>query len=623
MVAGGDRLRVTEIPITFSDRARGTSKIGLAQLAIYGRRLLVLAGGAVSLGTAARFAAVGVLGVGVDYLAFMTLLALGTSLVLAHVTSFVLATIFNFVLNSRWSFAQSRKIAGYSGWIQYARFLVVCLLALFFRGGVLGLAMNNWGWPPQVAILLAIAAASIVNYLGSAFFVFPSTSGNIARSVRWRVLAIAVLCYAVLLRFVFLGEVDLIPQEAYYWNYAQHLDFGYLDHPPLVAWFIWLGTTLAGNTEFAVRIGAFLSWLVAAFFCFQLTQNLYGKTAAFVAVMLLSTLPFFFFTGSLMTPDAMLTAAWAGSLYFLERALIGGRPKAWLGAGVCLGVGLIAKYTIALLGPATLALLLVDPGLRRWLWRPWPYLAELIATLIFSPVILWNFLNDWASFSFQSVERLQEPNEFALPLLVGSIVLLLTPVGVVAALRMLVNAPPPRNWSIDRRALFVAVYTLVPLLIITCFSLFHEVKLNWTGPVWLALLPALARTIVTDKPDGSPANVKSYGAWLTTVAVALIVYGGALHYFTLGLPGVRLPPQMFLKELPVGWEEFGTEIEKLVSEIERTTGKEPLRVGMDQYLLSSEMAFYGARDAVQNTAGRSLFGVDSLMYNRWFPKEFC
>ena len=107
-----------------------------------------------------------------------------------------------------------------------------------------------------------------------------------------------------------------------------------------------------------------------------------------------------------MTPDAPLTAAWGGALYFLERALIGNRRAAWWGVGVCVGLGMLSKYTIALLAPATLLFILLDPGSRRWLWQPGPYVAALVATLFFSPVIVWNALNDWASFAFQSTGRM-------------------------------------------------------------------------------------------------------------------------------------------------------------------------------------------------------------------------
>ena len=59
----------------------------------------------------------------------------------------------------------------------------------------------------------------------------------------------------------------------------------------MVAWMIWLGTGLFGDNSFGVRIGAFLCWLVTAFFGYRLTANLFGKSAAFRAVLLLAALP--------------------------------------------------------------------------------------------------------------------------------------------------------------------------------------------------------------------------------------------------------------------------------------------------------------------------------------------
>ena len=38
-----------------------------------------------------------------------------------------------------------------------------------------------------------------------------------------------VVAVSLLLRLFFIGQYDLLAEEAYYWNYATHLDFGYLD----------------------------------------------------------------------------------------------------------------------------------------------------------------------------------------------------------------------------------------------------------------------------------------------------------------------------------------------------------------------------------------------------------
>jgi len=48
----------------------------------------------------------------------------------------------------------------------------------------------------------------------------------------WRVLAISLISFSVLLRLTFRGIVDLLPEEVYYWAYGQNLDFSYLDRPP-------------------------------------------------------------------------------------------------------------------------------------------------------------------------------------------------------------------------------------------------------------------------------------------------------------------------------------------------------------------------------------------------------
>ena len=85
-----------------------------------------------------------------------------------------------------------------------------------------------------------------------------------APAVRLRKFALAIAACSLLLRLAFSGAVDLLPEEAYYWNYAQHLDIGYVDHPPMIAWLIALSTGLLGHSEFAVRLPAIVCGLATA-----------------------------------------------------------------------------------------------------------------------------------------------------------------------------------------------------------------------------------------------------------------------------------------------------------------------------------------------------------------------
>jgi dolichol-phosphate mannosyltransferase len=636
MAAEGDDIRVSEVPIVFRDREHGTSKIGTKQLFQYGRRLMVMAGGAVSLPTIGRFAAVGALGVCVDFAVFHMLSAFGVTLLAAHVASFLSAAAFNYVLNSRWSFASSRASLKEPEWNTVARFFGVSVLALFLRGGVIALAMGPWHLSKELALILGIASGTLVNYFGSAFFVFPPAGSRISPSVRWRVAAVAVASYVVVLRLIYMSTVNLIPEEAYYWNYAQHLDYGYLDHPPMTAWLNALTGWAFGRSEFTVRLAAALCWALAAVCMFNYARHLYTKTAAFVTVMLLSALPFYFAIGFLMMPDAPLTAAWAGSLFFAERALLGERKSAWIGLGVCLGLGLLSKYSIALLGLPIVLFMLIDPKARSQLYTPRPYLAAILAVLLFSPVIAWNAQHDWASFAFQGSRRMEGAFRFSLHWFIGSILALIAPIGLISAYRMLKPKLSPGGFFAtlqhDRRWLFIALFTLVPLSIFATFSVFRSVKLNWTGPVWLAALPAIAHLIASK--DVAPVFGKlSFGrAWAQTIAAVLVIFGGALHYFAIGLPGVSYRGGKHMRDVPITWKQFGIQAGRIRDAARGSRDENPLFVGLDKYFIASELAFYDpSGHGADNSAGRGLFdspgngtGFEksgSLMYDYWFPAD--
>lgn len=591
------------------------------RLGPHGLGIVARAGSAVSPENVRPFALCGLLGLAVDIIAFQLLLAIGADFVLAHVASFFLSALSDFVLNARWTFGATAS-PGSTHWLRFPRFLAICLMALSLRGGVLSAAIEQWNISPGIAIFFGIAVSAVVNFIGSAFYIFPSAS-RVPRRLHWRMLAAGALLFALALRFAYLGSVNLIPEEAYYWNYAQHLDLAYLDHPPMVAWMIWLGTEVFGNTEFAVRLGAYLCWSVAAIFSFRLARNLYGDAAAFANALLFATLPYFFAMGMIMTPDAPLLAAWAAALYFLERALLAGQRAAWLYVGIFFGFGLLSKYTIALLGLATLVFIAFDPRSRVWFRRLEPYVAVLVAAAIFSPVVLWNANHDWASFMFQGPHRLEVQSEFSLFKLLSAILLFLTPVGFTIALIALVQRikwpPGPMAQPMDRKSLFEASFMLVPLSVFLFFSLFHAVKLNWTGPLWLALLPFLARDMSAYRKRASGWRGNLRRAWGPTIAVALVLYGALLHFFTLGIPGI--PYSGRLRPFPVAWREFGAQAAAIEEEIKSTSRGEPLRVGMDKHFLSSEMAFYDRldNDGAATTAGRSLLGLNSLMYDSWYP----
>jgi len=511
---------------------------------------------------------------------------------------------------------------------------IVGMLTLFLRGGSLATLVTVVGLSPGAAILFTTVFSAAV-FLSGLRLQIPSQSvPDTEPNDGGRRLTIAFVVYLVLLRLFYGGPFEILFEEGYYWNYAQHLDISYLDHPPMVAWLIWASTTLFGHSEFSVRIGALVCWAVTGYYTYRLTDALHGARIALRALLLVALLPIFFGFGLVITPDSPLLACWAGALYYLYRSLIGEKRAAWIGVGIFLGLGMLSKYVTALLGGATLLFLMVDSRSRKWLSRPEPYLAFFIVLVFFLPVIVWNAQHDWGSFYFQGPGRLMGKYNFDLPDLIGSILILLTPTGFASAIATVTSRRTVdfdlQTGSGSRTYRLLLTLTIFPLAVFVAFSLFRNIKLSWTGPLWLGILPYMAVFVVSNhrRPTGRVA-VWASRAWPATIVVVALLYGAALHYLVLGFPAVPYPRKALMG---MGMEDLARKVDTVVETYERQTGDVPIIVCMDTYRLASWLAFYRTKisvapsvfempKAVRDTTGGHLFGKNSMMYRYWHPPE--
>lgn len=620
LVQGGDRIRSLEVPIRFEDRRHGESKLGLSQQLTYLKRLAWLAGGRVSLDSASKFGLVGLTGMIVDLIIFQLMMGTGQGLGAAHIAGFVLATLTNFGLNYRWTFRGADHTVMPMRQ-RYARFLIVAVLALMIRGGVLVLLVEQLGISPLLAIFPAIVVTAGVNYLGSAFYVFASTASGVIPRVRWHLAALGLLAYMLVLRVLYMGQVELIPDEMYYWVYAQNLALSYLDHPPLVAWLVAAGTWLFGDTPWGVRAMLIPLTLLAAWYFYRYGETMGGRTTGLLCVLAFAVLPFFAVAGILMTPDAPMIVAWAAALYYFKKSLIDDEPRAFLGLGVAMGLGLLAKYTIALLALAAFIFMLVDRRAGRWFFRPQPYLAALLSTAIFLPVLIWNWQNEWASFVFQSTRRLVENREFSSYLVLVYAFLLLSP--VVALAGFLVFGRIRRSLEPEaRKRRFMLIMSAVPLAVFALYGAFSVVKFHWTLPAWIALLPMIMATLAWPIwPERTRINRFHAGlirAWPGSVVGLVIAYGLLLHYLTLGLPGVRTSD---FGAGYLGWPEMAQEIAAIEREVADRTGREPILAATSKWGDAAALAFHhpdGRRDQI---TAQNLIGMSGSMWELWFDRN--
>src|SRR6202158_5869121 len=317
-----------------------------------------------------------------------------------------------------------------------------------------------------------------------------ATSPDQARLVRNTALAIVGL---VALRLVAAAWTPLTFDEAYYWMWSKHLAGGYYDHPPGVAVVIRLGTMIAGDTEFGVRLVSILLALPMSWAVYRTAAILFGgMRVAATATMLLNVTLMAVEGHMFVAPDAPLLVSSSFVLLYRAKVLETGRGAWWLAVGAAVGVALLSKYTALFFGPAILIWLAFVPKLRRWLISPWPYLGGAVSLAVFSPVILWNADHHWVSFIKQiGRARIEDFKPAFIAELIPTQVAFATPfVFILGAMGLYALFKRQAGASAARMLINATFWTIVVYFI--WHSLHARVEANWFAPVYPAFAIAAA-----------------------------------------------------------------------------------------------------------------------------------
>ncbi len=332
------------------------------------------------------------------------------------------------------------------------------------------------------------------------------------------------------MRLLLAATVPLVPDETYYWEWSRRLASSYFDHPGAIAHLIRAGTAIAGATPLGVRLGAVVAGWVTSLCLVLLARRLSDDSGALRAAVIITCMPLAAAGLLLATPDAPLLLATAATLLFLDLALttpLGSRRALgwWLAAGAALGFALDSKYNAVLLPMGVLIALLVYTPLRRQLASPAPYLAALLAFVIFLPVVVWNAGHDWMSFTFQLSHGLGSGHGSALQReadLIGSQLGLVSPILfgllVIVVWRALTRRVPRQS--------ILAMVAAVTFLFFCWSALSHRAEPNWQA---MAYVPAIALLAAY---SGTPRWRRWLGAACALGgALVAMVYLQATHPF--------------------------------------------------------------------------------------------
>ncbi len=272
------------------------------------------------------------------------------------------------------------------------------------------------------------------------------------------------------------------------------LQLGYFDHP-LMSWWMARGIADATGSEAAwiVRLPFIALFAVSTWMMARWTSDLFTQRAGLWAAVAFNLSPVFAVSsGGWVLPDGPLVAFLLGAALCFTRALREGR-RWWLAAGVCAGLAMLSKYTAVLTLGGAILYLITQRDHRSWLRRPQPYLAALVAAIVFAPVIVWNLQNHWASLAFQGGRAAAARLNLFGPIitLAGESLFVLPWIwaGLIGVAWQAWRRGPsePRGWLL----LCLAAPPILLFAIVSLWS--RQVLFHWAAPGYLMLFPLLGR----------------------------------------------------------------------------------------------------------------------------------
>src|ERR1700689_958576 len=199
----------------------------------------------------------------------------------------------------------------------------------------------------------------------------------------------------LLIQFAGINHYGWFRDELYYMACGQHLAWGYIDQPPLIALIAWFARHAFGDSLFAVRLLSALAGAAVVFLTGWIAREFGGGLfAQFLAALAMLFAPAFLAFDSFLSMNAFEPLFWLLCAWIAIRVVKGASPKLWLAFGAIAGLGLENKHTMLVFGFALVAGLLIS-GKGRLFQAKWMWIGGAVAFAMFLPNLIWEARNGW------------------------------------------------------------------------------------------------------------------------------------------------------------------------------------------------------------------------------------
>ena len=281
----------------------------------------------------------------------------------------------------------------------------------------------------------------------------------------------------------------VIDDESYYYAYSKHLAAGYIDHGPVIAYFIRFGTLLFGPNPFGIRFTSVLSLSVLSVAIYFFLKSYFSTRCALVGFTTINLMTLFIAGSLITTPDTPMLFFFtiATMLYYLGYEK--DRRFLYMG-GFFLGLGMLSKISVLFSSIAIFIYPFLDKNKRHILKTREFWISFVISLIVFSPFVIWNFNNDFAFVRYQGSHVFRKGDLGDFFDLWGAQIGLSFPVfffiGMGYGLRSIYNRVTRRES--DSGALFYfSLLSIIPFLYFFPQSFFSKYEANWPAPIFIGL----------------------------------------------------------------------------------------------------------------------------------------
>ncbi len=251
--------------------------------------------------------------------------------------------------------------------------------------------------------------------------------------------------------------------ELYFVSAGDRLAWGYPDQPSFTPLLARIATEIAPHHLVMLRVPGLLGVVGIVLVAVQFARVLgAARGGQVLTAVVVATSAVTMAMGHRLTTATFDTLAWVAVLLLATQAVVDHRPRLWLVAGVVAGLGLNNKHAVVFVLFGILVSCALDRELRPCLRTPWPWLAGVIAALMWLPNLWWQADHSWPVFDLSADIADEYGGVLGRVELIGQAAIMFSPVIFVVWVAGLVKLLQVPEW---RRARLPALVFLVVTLV--------------------------------------------------------------------------------------------------------------------------------------------------------------